>query len=190
MSPRGPLSILSVSLAAAASACQSPDPAPARSFSCPIASPLVSEQAPALAPPAGTQLYLSLYAEGSQLYTCKAGADGSYGWSFKAPEANLYDETCAQVGTHFAGPTWQLTADGSAVVGKKLAETAAPGAIPWLLLDATPSAPAGKLGPATHIQRVATTGGLTPTEPCDPTSAGKETGTFYTATYLFFRKTF
>ena len=148
----------------------------------------MSQESAALAPPAGTQLYLSLYAEGSQLYTCKAGADGSYAWSFKAPEATLYDETCAQVGTHFAGPTWQLNADGSAVTGMKLAETPATGAIPWLLLGATPKGPEGKLAPASHIQRIATTGGLPPTETCDAGNAGRETGTFYTATYLFFRK--
>ncbi len=56
-----------------------------------------------------------------------------------------------------------MNADGSAVTGSKLAEAAAPGTIPWLLPGATPKAPAGQLAPASYIQRIATTGGLTPT---------------------------
>jgi hypothetical protein len=187
MSSRNPFLVLSLSVVAvAASACQSagePDP----SFSCPVASPLKSGETPALTPPQGAELYLSLYAEGSQIYTCKAGTDGAYAWVFKAPEATLYDETCAQVGTHFAGPTWQMNGDGSAVTGMKLAEAPMAGAIPMLLLGATPKSPQGQLGSASYIQRIATTGGLPPSEPCSAADAGRETGTFYTATYLFFR---
>ena len=91
------------------------------------------------------------------------------------------------MGTHFAGPTWQMDGDGSAVTGAKLAEAPATGAIPWLLLGATPKSPNGQLGSTTFIQRVATTGGLPPTEACDASSANREIGTNYTATYLFFR---
>jgi hypothetical protein len=178
-------STLSLVMAAAVGCDAADQPAPGAS--CPVASPLVSDERPTLTPPPGAELYLSLYAEGTQNYTCKAAADGSYAWVFKAPEAKLFDETCRQVGTHFAGPTWQMDSDGSAVVGMKIGEAAAPGTIPWLLLGATPKTPAGKFGSTSFIQRIATTGGLAPTVPCDASLAGQETGTFYTATYLFFR---
>jgi hypothetical protein len=171
---------------AAAIGCE-PAVQPAPGATCPVASPLVTDESPALTPPPGAQLDMSLYAEGTQIYTCKAGADGSYAWAFKAPQATLFDGSCRQVGTHFAGPTWQMDADGSAVTGMKIAEAAAPGTIPWLLLGATPKAPQGKLGATSFIQRIATTGGLPPTETCDASIAGRETGVFYTATYLFFR---
>jgi hypothetical protein len=183
---RNPFLFSSLSVLTAAAGC---DPSAERmsGASCPAPSALASETPPVLSPPPESRLFLSLYAEGTQIYTCKAGMDGSYAWAFKAPSATLYDNNCAKVGTHFAGPTWQMDSDGSAVTGAKLAESPMPGAIPMLLLKATPKTPEGLLGAATHIQRVATTGGLPPTEPCDATSAGREVGTFYTADYLFFR---
>jgi hypothetical protein len=178
-------STLSLVMAAAAG-CDAADQL-APGVSCPVASPLVSDERPALTPPPGAQLFMSLYAEGTQNYTCKAGPDGSYAWAFKAPEAKLFDESCRQVGTHFAGPTWQMDRDGSAVTAMKIGEAAAPGTIPWLLLGTTPRSPEGMLGSTTFIQRIATTGGLPPSETCDASIASRETGTFYTATYLFFR---
>src|SRR6185503_17301516 len=116
----------------------------------------------------------SLYAEGTQIYTCKVGMDGSYSWTFKAPSATLFDDGCTKVGTHFAGPTWQLDSDGSAVTGAKLAESPSPGAIPMLLLKGTPRSADGQMGAVSYIQRIATTGGLPPTETCDAASAGRE----------------
>jgi hypothetical protein len=188
MRPSNPFLVSTLSLLTlAASACEAEDQA-GPGLTCPVARPLSTEEKPNLAPPPEAKLYLSLYAEGTQVYTCKAGTDGAYAWSFKAPEAKLFDESCAQVGTHFAGPTWQMDGDRSAVVGMKVAEAAAPGAIPWLLLSATPKSPTGMFGPTSFIQRVATTGGLPPTEPCDASNAGRETGIYYTATYLFFRQ--
>ena len=79
---------------------------------------------------------LELDADGVQIYTCEAKG-GGFEWSFKAPEANLFDKEGRQVGTHFAGPTWKID-DGSEVVGEVAATADAPdpSAIQWLLLRA------------------------------------------------------
>ena len=47
---------------------------------------------------------LEVVADGVQIYTCET--KGSlFQWSFKAPEANLFDKQGRQIGTHFAGRT-------------------------------------------------------------------------------------
>ena len=89
----------------------------------------------AIAPPKGSAPLLELTADGVQIYTCEA-KEGGFDWSFKAPEANLFDKQGRQVGTHFAGPTWKFD-DGSEVVGEVIAKADAtePRAIQWLLLS-------------------------------------------------------
>ena len=69
-----------------------------------------------VAAPQGSALLLELTADGVQIYTCDA-KDGGFGWSFKAPEANLFDKQGRQVGSHFAGPTWKMD-DGCVVLGE------------------------------------------------------------------------
>ena len=70
--------------------------------------------------------------EGVQIYQCTP--DGR--WAFQSPRASLYDDNGNLAAEHFAGPTWQA-ADGSTVVGRKIAEsTPDDTAIPWLLLEA------------------------------------------------------
>ena len=162
-----------------------PEPAVA---GCTPAGPLVAPQVSGLAPPAGTELYLRLRAEGTQIYTCGGDAGGVWRWTLKAPDARLIDDSCLEVGTHFAGPSWKVGRDGSTVVGRKAAESPAPvqGAIPWLLIE-TVTASAGMLGGVSHIQRVDTVGGTAPMGGCDATSAGSEQPVPYLATYLYYR---
>lgn len=148
---------------------------------------------PELEPPAGTTLMMRYRAEGAQIYTCKALANGTsgYAWALKAPDARLSDEQCKQVGTHFAGPSWKFTGDGSTVVGMKLAETPPleAGAIPWLLIRTTSTGGPGVMSNVSYIQRVDTLGGLAPTLGCDAASAGKEVSVPYTALYYFYNDT-
>jgi hypothetical protein len=143
---------------------------------------------PELMPPAASQLFLRLRAEGTQIYTCQATMAGGWAYTLKAPEARLINDQCIEVGTHFAGPTWAVTADGSQIVGKKAAEAPSPtaGSIPWLLIMATSTTP-GMMAPVSHVQRVDTVGGLAPTEGCDAARVGNEVAVGYTATYLFYR---
>jgi hypothetical protein len=155
------------------------------SASCP---PYTAPALPAaIAPPGAARLYRHLAATGVQIYTCQMAMDGAAGWTLKAPDARLFDEHCALVGTHFAGPTWRLDADGSTVVGKKMSEAPAAGAIPWLLLSAASGSGAGAFAPVTFIQRVDTIGGLAPADGCDPSRVGTEVAVPYTATYLYYR---
>ncbi|MFL5762227.1 MAG: DUF3455 domain-containing protein, partial [Thermomicrobiales bacterium] len=59
-----------------------------------------------LAPPAGAVLLFDLHARGVQIYTCAAKPDdaSAFVWTFKAPEAQLFNRRGEMVGHHFAGP--------------------------------------------------------------------------------------
>src|SRR5688572_19459413 len=95
---------------------------------------LPSPACDALQVPAGNRLTVHVYALGVQIYRWNGTA-----WAFIAPEAVLFADPCydEQVGTHYAGPTWESNG-GSKVVGARLAGCSPNrGAIPWLLLGAT-----------------------------------------------------
>jgi len=150
------------------------------------AAALAAEAEPtAVAPPEGSALLLELVADGVQVYTCDA-KEGGFVWSFKAPEANLFDRQGRQIGTHFAGPTWKID-DGSAIVGEVVAraDAAEPCAIPWLLLRAKSQEGSGTLSGAAYIRRVETKGGLAPKTGCDASHLSAQARMRYSATYQF-----
>lgn len=131
-----------------------------------------------------------LSAHGVQIYACKPKATDSnaYQWSFVAPEATL-SEGGAPAGRHAAGPVWESTSDRSSVRGAvRQRQDGGAGNIPWLLLAATPSQGEGKFAGVTSIQRVATKGGVEPTETCDATKSGQEARVPYTADYYFYKR--
>src|SRR5258706_15334942 len=100
---------------------------------------------------------MHVYAVGVQIYRWNGTA-----WAFVAPAAVLYanEDHDGEVGTHYAGPTWE-SSSGSKVVGLRLAGcTPNPNAIPWLLLKAVSNSGPGILEHVTYIQRVNTVGGL------------------------------
>lgn len=134
-----------------------------------------------MAPPADASLALALAARGVQIYECRGQA-----WTFVAPEAELLDAQGRAIGTHGAGPFWQL-ADGSRIGGRVKARVDAPGGrdIPWLLLTAQAEGVAvGALSGIGHIQRLNTRGGLAPAGACVNQQTVRVA---YTADYLFFR---
>jgi hypothetical protein len=139
-----------------------------------------------VAPPAGSQLVLELFADGVQIYTCDS-KDGGYGWSFNAPDARLFDKQGRQIGTHFSGPTWNLD-DGSGVNGEVVAKADAPepGAIQWLLLRVKSHQGAGALSAVIYIRRTDTKGGLAPKAGCDAQHLSEQARMRYSATYEFF----
>ena len=140
----------------------------------------------ALNTPAGAKVLARFHATGAQVYAC-TNTGGQYSWVLARPDATLADPSGALAGTHGAGPSWK-SKDGSAVVGKKLAQAAAPdaGAIPWLLLGATSTTGAGQFSGVTFVQRVATKGGMAPATGCDPTHVGTEARAHYSADYYFY----
>jgi hypothetical protein len=136
--------------------------------------------------PQGSALLLELIADGVQIYTC-AAKEGGFEWSFKAPEASLFDQQGRQVGTHFGGPTWKID-DGSAVVGEVIAKADAPepGAIQWLLLRAKSHEGSGALSAAAYIRRTQIKGGAAPKTGCDTSHLSEQARIRYSATYQFF----
>jgi len=125
----------------------------------------------------------TVHATGFQIYTCQAGDAGKLSWKLKAPEATFSGSGIQ--GTHFAGPTWKSSTDGSAVKGRKLREhPSVPGAVPLLLIEATEHEGTGKLQQVTYIQRLNTTGGVAPAT--GNAKSGDEVKVPYTADYVFF----
>jgi hypothetical protein len=141
----------------------------------------------AVAPPEGSAPLLELVADGVQIYTCEAKEGGGFDWSYKAPEASLFDKQGRQVGTHFAGPTWKLD-DGSEVVGEVVAkaDAAEPRAIQWLLLRAKTHQGSGTLSTVAYIRRTETKGGVAPSKGCDASHLSQQARIRYSATYQFF----
>jgi hypothetical protein len=136
---------------------------------------------------AGEEVVLVAHASGSQIYTCRAGADGKFVWTLKAPDAELKDGGGKVIGSHFAGPGWKLT-DGSEVTGKASAHVDSddPNSIPWLLVDVVSHSGSGLLTNVNAIQRVHTHGGKPPAQGCDESHHDAETKSSYTADYYFY----
>jgi hypothetical protein len=142
--------------------------------------------------PNQTERIATYYAEGVQKYKAQLKAGTSqYEWVFVAPEARLYDKTNKIVGTHGAGPFWQLSpADsvfGQAFVPAKSAPSPDAGSIDWLLLKArTDKTKTGIFTNVFYIQRIATTGGKAPL--VAPVDGNATTEVGYTAIYRFTRR--
>jgi hypothetical protein len=132
--------------------------------------------------PESTKLAFHAFASGVQIYRWSGAA-----WTFVAPSATLFADAAAngEVGTHYAGPTWESNS-GSKVVGAVLKRCpGAPNAIPWLLLRAVSAEGPGAFNRVTHIQRVNTVGGNAPTTP--GSVPGETVNVAYTAEYFFYR---
>ncbi|HVG83957.1 MAG TPA: DUF3455 domain-containing protein [Vicinamibacterales bacterium] len=165
---------------------------------------------PGLEVPAGNEVYLQGYAAGTQNYICLSGPAGKR-WQFLGPQATLFftlqGTPPQQITTHFlsanpveagtARPTWQHSFDSSRVWGRALASSTdpnyvQPGAIPWLLVQATGTAlgPTGgaALAETTFIHRVNTSGGVAPSTGCTaPSHEGVVALVPYTTDYVFYR---
>jgi hypothetical protein len=147
---------------------------------------------PELAVPAGNQLTLAANAKGVQIYECAPDASGTPAWKLHAPRAELLDAAGKQVGVHFggvdkalpAGPYWQAN-DGSRVHGANPVSVANPGSIALLRLEAADTSGAGIFSKVTFIQRLDTTGGVSPAGAC---RAGDTQEVAYTAKYTFYAK--
>jgi hypothetical protein len=136
-----------------------------------------------LKPPSTEKLARQARGVGDQIYSC----DGST-WVLTGPDAKLFDETGKEVGSHFAGPTWQWS-DGSSVTGRPVANaTPDPDSIPWLLLTATGHQGDGVMKDVSSIQRLATKGGKAPSTGCNEPHKGEKTRAHYTAVYYFYTR--
>lgn len=140
--------------------------------------------------PSGNKRIATYYATGVQKYKAQLKAGGSeYEWVFVAPQADLYDVTNNKIGTHTAGPSWQLLSPSTDSIFAQAFSPAktAPGGegnIDWLLLKPkTGKTPTGIFAPVSYIQRIVTSGGRAPVNP--PTAADQTVDVPYTAVYRF-----
>jgi len=155
------------------------------------ASPAIPENLPTLPSPlcdrvqapAGNELFFHVYAKGLQIYRWTGSA-----W-VSTPSATLYADSGyhAQVGTHYAGPTWESNSGSFVKAVRQDGCTPDPNAIPWLLLQATSTSGPGVFSSVTFVQRVNTTGGVGPTAPGSYINESVEVP--YTAEYYFYRAT-
>ncbi len=156
--------------------------------------------------PAGNTAYLIGHARGTQNYLCLPKGAG-FAWTLFGPQATLFDDGGNQQITHFLSanpdengtprPTWQHSGDTSAAWAVAIEPSTdpnfvAPGAIPWLLLQAVGNEYGTSLGHkltyTTYIQRVNTAGGLAPADGCSvATDVGRKALVPYTADYVFYR---
>jgi hypothetical protein len=137
--------------------------------------------------PEGHVVLFKLSAEGVQIYDAKQKKDNAreYEWSFKAPEAALFDVSGKKVGTHSAGPTWAVEGSKVVAVVPPMASVPRQGTIPELLLKVKAVEGKGLFDKVTYIRRVETSGGAAPPT-CDAAYAGTELRVPYRATYLFY----
>jgi len=138
--------------------------------------------------PAGHKVALETVGVGEITYECRA-KDGAHAWVFAGPDAELRGRDGQRVGRYFGPPaTWQAE-DGSAITGKQLA--VAPGGdgnIPLQLVEANPATGSGKMQGVTHVQRLATRGGVAPAKPCDAGRMGSKEIVRYQADYVFWMR--
>jgi hypothetical protein len=129
--------------------------------------------------PEGNKRIAFMPARGVQTYQCVGGA-----WTFLQPDAILTHHGRAEV-LHSRGPVWTSVRDGSSVTAAVQGSSPVPGAIPQLLLKSTANRGPGLLGTVTFIQRLNTTGGVSPTGSC---TDGVTASVPYTADYTFWVK--
>jgi hypothetical protein len=129
--------------------------------------------------PGGYRRIAVMGSRGVQTYQCTNGA-----WTFLQPDAILQFDGRAEV-LHSRGPVWTSVTDGSSVTAAVVASAPSPDAIPQLLLEHTANRGPGLLADVVFVQRLNTTGGLSPTGACtDGTTASIQ----YTADYTFWTK--
>jgi len=140
--------------------------------------------------PAGHRVAMETVGVGEITYECRAKKDmaDQYEWVFVGPDAKLMDRAGKQVGTYYGPPATWAASDGSRLTATQLATApAGSGNIPLQLVKAHPAMGMGALQGITHIQRVATRGGVAPTTLCGPASAGSKQLVPYQADYIFWK---
>ncbi len=140
--------------------------------------------------PAGNVVALETVGAGDITYECreKANAAGQHEWVFVGPAATLSDRQGRSIGRYYGPPATWAASDGSAITGTQLAVApAGDGNIPLQLVKANPATGQGAMSGISHIQRVATRGGVAPAMTCDAAGKGKREVVKYQADYIFWK---
>ena len=161
----------------------------------PMTMPMFSQAAlpDAVKVPAGHAVVMETVGVGEITYECKAKAGptamaGEFEWAFVGPKAVLNNRSGRPVGSYYGPPaTWQA-ADGSRITGAQLAVApSSAGNIPLQLVKANPAMGAGAMMGISHIQRVATKGGVAPAMACAAANMGQKQVVSYQADYIFYK---
>ena len=158
-------------------------------------SPFMQESLPdAVKVPAGHRVAMETVGVGEITYECKAKVPSAaqmaeaFEWVFAGPKAALNDRSGKTVGSYFGPPATWAALDGSKLTGTQLAVApAGMGNIPLQLVKANPAMGEGAMAGVTHIQRVATKGGVAPALPCASGNAGQKQVVAYQADYIFWK---
>ena len=181
--------LLAAAIASTLAACAGTSP---MSMTMPMTNPTFSQAAlpDAVKVPAGHAVVMETVGVGEITYECRAKAAmaGEFEWVFVGPKAALNDRSGKTVGSYYGPPaTWEA-ADGSKITGAQLAVApAAAGSIPLQLVKANPAMGAGAMMGISHIQRVATKGGVAPTMACAVSNMGQRQVVAYQADYIFYK---
>jgi Protein of unknown function (DUF3455) len=140
--------------------------------------------------PAGNRVALETVGVGEITYACRAKANTTdmHEWVFVGPKAELRDRAGKVIGRYFGPPATWVHQDGSQLSGAQLAVApAAAGSIPLQLVKANPATGAGLMAGVTHIQRVATQGGVAPAAACTSANVGQQQAVKYQSDYIFWK---
>jgi hypothetical protein len=160
----------------------------------PIALLLICCAAPALAappdanepvPPPGLALLVKAQARGVQIYECHRTGPGTFAWLWMGPEATLYNEHGAYLGTHFSDAAARLAwqwGDSSQLVAPRPAQAAQADA--WY---GRVSAPAqGLLSQVRTVHQQVTQGSRLRDTACSADAAGRELRLPFEAWFRFY----
>ena len=140
--------------------------------------------------PAGHKVAMETVGVGQITYECKTKKDmaGEHEWMFMGPDAKLMDRKGTQVGRYWGPPaTWESN-DGSKVTATQVAVAdGGKGNIPLQLVKANPATGTGAMQNVSHIQRVATRGGVAPAMVCNAANLGQKQVVQYQADYIFWK---
>jgi len=140
--------------------------------------------------PAGHRIAMETVGVGEITYECRARKDsaGQFEWVFVGPEARLLSRTGQPVGRYFGPPaTWESN-DGSRLTATQLAVAPSGSAnLPLQLVRANPAMGMGALQGISHIQRVATVGGVAPAAACGEANQSARQTVKYQADYIFWK---
>ena len=140
--------------------------------------------------PSGHVVAMETVGAGSITYECKTKKDmaGEHEWMFMGPDAKLMDRKGTQVGRYWGPPaTWESN-DGSKVTATQVAVAdGGKGNIPLQLVKANPATGTGAMQNVSHIQRVATRGGVAPAMVCNAANLGQKQVVQYQADYIFWK---
>ena len=140
--------------------------------------------------PAGHRVVMETVGVGQITYECRAKANmaDAFEWVFVGPQAALNDRSGKTVGSYYGPPATWASTDGSKLTGSQLAVApAGAGNIPLQLVKANPATGSGAMNGISHIQRVATQGGVAPSMACGASTAGQKQVVNYQADYVFWK---